>query len=358
MTRFIVIAACAAAVVCSGCKSNKPSGSVINGKTTNIETFTVAQATFYEYITLPVIVNPFREASLGLMSGGRVTKLYADKGDRVAEGKVLLETETEILRASLDLAKANLDFQKSEFDRNRQLFDAGSISQAVFDAAKLASAQAQSQFDIARKQYDDATLEAPFAGVITQRNIEVGEVLGPGAQAFRIIDIDRVKVRAGIPEKYIGDFRKDNLVSILFDAIPQKVFKGRITYISPEANTTVRTFESEIIVDNRGGIIRAGIMGNAKIQRRTFPNALLIPLDSLIETQIGRKIFVVKDDTLAAERSITIDGGNEDMIVVTSGIEAGERVVTKGQYDLVNGERVKITGEYKKAASEEEGSAK
>jgi len=349
---WVALAALVAAA--PGCKGGKTQGAILNnGKVTNIEVYTVAPRNYTEFITLPVVVTPFREVNLSLVSGGRVMKILADKGDRVQEGKILLETETELLRAAFDVAKANLEYQKGEFARSTQLFKAGSVSQAAFDAAKLAHSQAQSQFDIAKKQFDDATLEAPFSGVITMRNAEVGDVLGQGSPAFRLIDMDRVKIQAGIPERYIEDFRKGNQVTIIFDSMPGKEFPGRINYIAPEADPSVRTFISEIVVENSRGLIRAGIMGNARIQRRVFNDALLIPLDALIETQYGRRAYVVKDDSLASVRNITIDGGGEDMIVVTKGIQAGDRIITKGQHDIVEGDRVRITGEYGKTAKKE-----
>jgi RND family efflux transporter MFP subunit len=178
----------------------------------------------------------------------------------------------------------------------------------------------------------------------------LGDVLGPGVPAFRLIDVDRVRVEAGIPERLIEDFHTGNTVTIVFDAIPGRQFSGVINYLAPEASPSVRTFLSEIVVDNREGQIRAGIMGNARIQRRTFSDALLVPLDALIETQTGRRVFVVQEDSVAAERAIVIDGSGEDLIVVTAGLQPGDRVVTKGQHDLVNGDRVKITGQYQSPA--------
>jgi RND family efflux transporter MFP subunit len=352
MTKYVRIAVCAAAIVCSGCKGDKPSGTVFNGKITNIETYTVTPQTFHEYINLPVIVNPFREASLGLVTGGRVTKLFVDKGDRVIEGQVLLETETEMLSASLEMVKANLEFQKSEFARNRQLFDAGNISPAVFDAAKLALALAQSQFDIAKKQFDDATLEAPFSGVITMRKTEIGDVLGPGTPAFRIIDIDRVKVQAGIPEKYIGGFKAGNRVLIRFDSIPGREFEGKINYIAPEASSSIRTFPAEMVVENRQGLIKAGIMGNAQILKKVHPDAVMVPLNAVIQTQNGRVAFVLRQDNTAEERTVEVGPASELMIKIEKGISPGDRVIVKGQHQIANGEKVRVVGETENQGAE------
>jgi RND family efflux transporter MFP subunit len=317
-----------------------------------VEVFTVQSGTFHEYITLPVVVNPYREASLGLVQGGKVTRLHADKGDRVTQGKVLLETDTDMLQTSLRTATANLEYQKNEFARNQKLFESGSITEAIMDASKLALAQAQSAYDAVKKQIEDATLKAPFTGTITERTVEIGDILGPGNSAFRLIEVDRLKVQAGIPERYIGDFHQGNTVTILFDAFPGREFQGKINYIAPEASTTVRTFITEIVVNNPGGVIRAGIMGNARIQQRTFPDALLVPMDALIETQYGRRLFVVKSDSTVEERKITLGGSSGDRIMVTSGVEPGDKVVTKGQNDLVNGEKVRVTGEYQGSVSD------
>jgi RND family efflux transporter MFP subunit len=331
-----------------GCsKGNSQSESVKIEKVTNVEIFNIEPQIFKEYLTLPIGVMPYKEVNVALMNGGKVTKIYADKGDKVKSGQILLETDIDNLKASLSLAKASLEFQKSEFDRNQQLYKSGSISPAIFDTATLALAQAQSSYDIAKKQLDESKLEAPFAGTITSRDAEFGAILSPGTPAFRLIDIERVKVKAGIPEKFIEDFKVGNTVSLKFDAMPDKEFTGKINYISPEASPDVRTFDTEIVIDNRGGVIKAGIMCNAQIEQHTYKDAIVIPLDALIETQVGRKVFVAKNDTVAEERSVTIGGENGMMILITSGLQPGDKVITKGQYDLSNGEKIKITGEYK-----------
>jgi RND family efflux transporter MFP subunit len=347
MLKYLGIAILAASVLLAGCGKGGEQAEAVRGeKVINVEVFTAEPTVFVEYLTLPIIVNPWREASIGLVQGGRVDRIHVDKGSRVREGQVLLETDTATLQANLKIAEANLAYQKSEFARNQKLFDSGSITEAVFDAARLQLAQAQSAYEIAKKQVEDATLEAPFGGIITDRLVEVGNILGPGTPAFRLIDIGRVKVQAGIPERFVGDFRVGNSVTIMFDAIPEQSFVGRINYLAPEANTSTRTFQAEIAVDNPNGLIRAGIMGNARIQQRIHENALMVPLDALIETQAGRKLFVVLQDSLASERTVSTGSASTDMIMITSGLGNGERVVTKGQHNLVDGERVKITGEY------------
>jgi RND family efflux transporter MFP subunit len=356
MTKYIGIAVCAAAIVCSsGCQGAKKQEQKVEAKIVNVEVVTATPSTYREFISLPVIVSPYREASVGLVSGGRVTKLYADKGQRVTEGMVLLETETEILRASLELASSNLNFQKSEYARNKQLFDQGNITPAVFDGAKLALAQAQSQFDIATKQLANSKLESPFDGIVTARNVEVGDVLGPAAPAFRIIDIDRVKVQAGIPEKYIGDFRTGNSVFIRFDSLPGREFEGKINYIAPEASSQVRSFIAEMIVDNRQGLIKAGIMGNAQILKKIHTDALMIPLDAVIQTQKGRIVYVLKPDDTAEDHPVEVGPAGDSLIMIETGLAPGDRVVVKGQHEIGSGEKVKVIAGNAAPASEEKG---
>ena len=168
----------------------------------------------------------------------------------------------------------------------------------------------------------------------------------PGTPAFRIIDVNKVKVRAGIPEKHIVLFREGNTVAVRFDAIPDKVFKGRIDYISPEASTSIRTFLAEILVDNSDRLIRAGIMGDAKILKQVHENAVMVPINALLESQKGRIVFVAGNDNKAEERNVEIGAANDTMIRIIKGINPGDRVIVKGQQDLVNGEAINITGEY------------
>lgn len=347
MRKYFGITVLAAVVLLSGCKgANKPAGGEVrNEKITNVEIFTAEAGTFNEYITLPVLVAPFREASLGLVQGGKVIKIYADKGNRVAEGKMLLETDTDIINANLRTAEATLEYQKSEFARNQKLYDTGSITDAVFDASKLALAQAQSAYDAAKKQLENATLEAPFSGVITERNVEVGDILGAASPAFRIIEMDRVKVQAGVPEKYIGDFKAGNRVSIRFDSIPSKEFDGRINYIAPEASSSVRSFIAEIVVDNRQGLIKAGIMGNARILKRVYQDAIQIPLNAVIQIPDGRIVFVLQPDNTAEQRTVEIGPTSDLMVMIEKGVNPGDRIIVKGQQEIASGEKVRVVEE-------------
>ncbi len=331
----------------SGCSSGDAGNPAPPGRVTNVEVYPVVPRTFVEHFSVPATVVPRRQVDLSMVGGGRVTAVQVDKGDRVEAGQTLLQTDTTSLQAAFDLAAANLEFQTGEFERASRLYEAGSINQSAFAAARLALAQARSERDIARQRLKDATLEAPFTGMITQRHVELGDVLGPGAPAFRLIDADRVKVQVGIPERLVGDFRIGNTVSIELDALPGEVLSGRLEYLAPEASPGVRTFLAEMLLDNHNGMVRSGLMGQARIQRRTFSDALLVPLDALIEGQDGRQLFVVRHDTLAVQRAIDIAATDAGMMVVRRGIDIGDRVVTKGQHELVDGDRVRVTGEYR-----------
>lgn len=336
---------------CGGGKANETKGP--DRKITNVEVFSVKRTTFQEYLNLPILVQANKESNLGLTSGGKVIKINADKGDFVRKGTTLLETDCDQLKAALTATEANLEFQKSEYGRSKKLVDDGSITQAEFDASKLTLAQAQSAYDQTKKQLDDSFLKAPFDGVITERNAEIGEILSPGSAAFRLIDVSKLKVQAGIPEKNITEFKKGNTVSISFDAFPEKEFTGKISYISPEASSSVRTFLCEMIVDNKGGVLKAGIMGNAYIQANKSNDVLAIPLNAVINTREGVKVFVAETDSVAVERTIDISGSSRDMVRVTSGLKEGEKVITRGQRGIVDGETIKITGEYKAQNGEE-----
>jgi membrane fusion protein, multidrug efflux system len=319
-------------------------------KVTNVAVYTVVTGEFEDYLSLPVVVSPYRQVNLGLPGGGRISALSVDKGDRVREGALMLETDTDLLRAQLDQARANSAFQEKEITRARKLHSDGSITDAALDGAELALASARTSLAMAEESLDNAVLEAPFSGTVTMRFVEVGDILAPGTPAFRLIDVSRVKVQAGIPEKYIAAFTVGSTVSIGFDAFPGSTFDGTIDYISPEASPEVRTFLCEIVVPNPDGVIRAGIMGNANILRSVQQDAMMIPLNALIESQTGRSVFVDRGDGTAEERHVTLGKGQNDiMVVVEDGVRSGERIILQGQHDLVTGELINITGELTEA---------
>ena len=101
MRKYVFMTLLASLLIAAGCKDQKSDANTRVEKITNVEVYTVKDETFNEFITLPVVVAPFREASLGLVQGGKVIKIHADKGDFVPQGKVLLETDTDMLKAGL-----------------------------------------------------------------------------------------------------------------------------------------------------------------------------------------------------------------------------------------------------------------
>ena len=136
---------------------------------------------------------------------------------------------------------------------------------------------------------------------------------------------------------------------------PKGTFEGKLNYIAPEASTSVRTFLAEIIIDNSDGCIMAGILGNAHILKKLYENVTVVPVNSVINSQNGNVIYVACKDNTAERRDIELgDGRNDLMVLVTKGIGSGDRVIVKGQHNLVDGERINITGTY--AADSAEGS--
>ncbi|MFC1552667.1 efflux RND transporter periplasmic adaptor subunit, partial [Candidatus Latescibacterota bacterium] len=292
-------------------------------KITNVEFYQVKPVRFEENITLPIVIRPNKEVNLGVTNSGRVTRINAEKGSTVQKGQLLLETDDQVLRALLDNAEATLEWQKKEFDRYEKLFNNENISEADFDAVRHSLIQSESAYTIAKKNFDDATLEAAFGGIVTMRAVEVGDMLAPGTPAFRIIDMLKVKVQTGIPETYIGDFETGDLVEITIDSIPDRIFEGKINYIAPEASPGVRTFLAEITIDNRDGALRAGTMGNAQIVRNVYEEALMVPINAITETQKGHMVFVLGDGDIVEERSLNVLGGDELMVQV-EGISVDE----------------------------------
>jgi RND family efflux transporter MFP subunit len=312
-------------------------------RTINVETYTVLPRNFESYIHLPVVVSPLKEVNLGLTGGGKVTEIRADQGDFVREGAVLLRLDDEMLRANYDIAAANLEFQKTEYARTEQLYKEGNVSESMMDAAKLQLSQAQNTFTLAKKALDDAVLKAPFSGTITARLVEVGAILGPGTPAFRLIDARTVKVKTGIPEQYIRDFETGSNVTIKFDSLPDRAFRGTISYISPEADPQVRTFVAEINVANPEGYLKAGIMGNASVLRNYYPRAVVIPLNAVVETQTGPVVYTSLGDTTAHMNNVILGETSNSDVRIESGIQPGDRVIVRGQYDIVEGDRIRVT---------------
>lgn len=219
------------------------------------------------------------ESELVPRQGGRVGRILADEGDAVDAGQELLELETEYFELDLRAAAAEdaraaaaLREADRELERKQTLIDRDSIARAVYDRALAAHEEAAAarelaaaRLELARRRLADAVLRAPFAGVVVERRVDVGESLKSTDVAYVLVRTRPLKLRFRLPERYLPAVRRGDTVRAFFDPYPETAFTGEISRVGAVIDPASRSLEVEALLDNRDGRLRPGLFARVEV---------------------------------------------------------------------------------------------
>jgi RND family efflux transporter MFP subunit len=244
----------------------------------------------------------------------------------VAEGP--RPEELQAARAQLLQAQAAADAAR----QNVRLVEQGPRSEEIaFAAAQLARSQAS--LAAAQARLADATIRAPFAGTILQRDVEPGESVSPSTPSFTLAELGEVLVELGVSERSRAALSPGQIASIRVDAFPTRAFTGRVAEIGPGAAQASRTFIVKVRIQNADGALRPGMFARGAIVTSTRAAVLRIPEGAVLLTA-GKPIAFVVQDGKAARRELTLGERQGGMVEVTAGIQPGDQVVVQGHEGL------------------------
>jgi len=286
--------------------------------------------------------------------GGRITELIVDEGNLVAEGDAVLAIDPE--RRQLELADAQARLAEveaaaaeaeREHARIRKLHDEGVASVARLDQAETQLRLARSRRDaagaqlgVARRALEDARVRAPFAGVISERRVSVGEFVQPGMPLFELVAMDPLEAEFHLPEADASRVREGQEVALRVAPHPGQVFAARVGFVSPTVDPGTHTLLVRAVVANPDGRLRPGLFAAVDLGVARRAEVAMIPEEAVLQRADGQVAF-----RLGAERRVqrlVIQTGvhRDGEVEVTQGLAVGDRIVVRGHYALVDGAQV------------------
>ncbi len=279
------------------------------------------------------------DAPVSARVGGQVVEILAEEGARVARGQLLARVDGERLRLQMLSAKANLDQASREYRRNIDLHERGLISAASFDSLRYDLDALRATYELHRLNHSYAGIRAPIGGIVSARNIKLGQNLNTGDIAYRITDTSELRAELHIPQSELSKFSPGHPATLSIDAMPDAVFEATIARLSPTIDVRNGTFRATAIVDNDAGQLAPGMFARFSIAYEKHEDALLIPRDAIVEEDNQTSVFVVVGGEVA-QRPVRIGITTEDHVEILAGLEYGERVVVRGQSGLRSGTKV------------------
>ena len=194
---------------------------------------------------------------------------------------------------------------------------------------------------IARKNFENAVLKAPFDGIIADKKIETGVTVLPGAPVMKIVTIDRVNVKIPVPENEIADTRIGQAASLVVPALKNKKFSGRITEKSVTANPISRTYNVKIAIENPEHELMPGMVCKVDIKEENNHLAGIVIPNSCVQIDYAGQAFVwLVRNGMATKRIITVGGLTENGSLVTNGLDGGEKLIVEGSQKVSEGSNV------------------
>lgn len=312
----------------------------------NVEVEEVVESAFAEEIALSGTVQAARDVVVSAEEGGVVRELLLERGAAVTEGQPIVRIDDAILRPQVDRARAEAALAQEQWQRRKRLFEEDRVgSELAYLQDRLTAEQAAAQLKVLEERLARTVVRAPFAGVLEERLVEVGAMVGPGTPVSRVIAVNPVKITAGVPERYATDVRPGAAVRVTFEALEGRSFEGRIGYVGTAVNPRNRTFPVEFSVSNLGGLIKPEMVANVSLTRRVVAKALVVPQNAVVRVTDGSAVYVVKregDIDVVEARLVKVGMSQDNQVTITSGLSVGDRVVVVGQQQVTNGDRVRI----------------
>ena len=267
---------------------------------------------------------------------GRITKINAEIGDFVKKGQILAEID----KAQLLQAQLQLQNKEVELQRLKSLYEAGGLSKSDLDAIELAYNVAKTQVDNLR---ENTILRSPIDGVVTARNYDAGDLYGMSAPIYTVEQIVPVKLLVGISESDYTKVKKGDAIEITADAIPGKVFYGKVEKIYPTIDPATRTFTVEVVVDNKYKTLRPGMFARVAVNFGSNNN-VVVPDVAVVKQQGSgeRFIYVLNEDGTVTYQKVVLGRRMGAEYEVLEGLKDGARIVTGGQIRLKDGVKVTV----------------
>jgi RND family efflux transporter MFP subunit len=330
------------------------------------------------------------QAAVAAEVGGRIVATPVERGSAVAEGAELIrisstEADAQVKEAEANAAqiearlgltngapfdvnnvpeaqtaRASYELAQNEFNRIKSLLDQRVVSQSEFEQRRTQMEAARQQFDVAkngaaqqyqalqaararvslaRKALSDTVVRAPFAGLVAERTISVGDYVNRGQKVVTVVRIDPLRVMLTVPEQFVSAVAVGAPVSFEVDAYPGRQFSGKIRYVSPALEANQRALTVEAVVPNTTRELKPGLFATARIEQPQRTPGVVVPAAAVQTSGGTSRVFVVNGENVE-ERVITIGQTLGTDVEITNGLKAGERVATRNVNKLTDGAKV------------------
>lgn len=292
-------------------------------------------------LNLPGIVEPWEKLNILAEVRGQVVEVPVKEGDHVKEGDLLARLDTSDYINSINSIKASYNLAQINLQRLAALHEQEIIAQSEHDTIKAEVEKLAADLAIAELQLKRCSIRSPISGVVNNLPAKKGLYLAVGDPVATVLEIDRVKVQVGIPEKDVHAVRMIDMFELTIEALDNKIFHARRYFLAIAPESQAQVYKLELEVDNKSGEVLPGMFARVEIVKKDFPAALAIPLYSII-TRDNKHFIYLEKDNVARIQEVKLGILDGWQIQITEGLEPGQHVIVVGHRNVDDGQKLNV----------------
>ncbi len=296
------------------------------------------------------------EATIAAQIPGQVTTISVEEGDAVFAGQILLEIDPQRRELELVSAEAQLNEASAQaveawraMDRIQNLNRRDAASQARLDEARTAlklahsrKSASEARLGLARRALSDASVSAPFSGLVARRNVSVGEYLSVGLPLFEIVTLDPIETEFSVAEVDSGLVLLGQDVELSLAPFPGERFAATVTMVSPTIDPRTRTLRVKAELPNGNGRLRPGLFAHIELGVSERSDVIMVPEEALLQRASGSVLFRIRSENRVEQVLVETGVYSEGWVEVRGDLYPGDRVVVRGQGNLLDGGAVSV----------------
>lgn len=319
-----------------------------------VSTIEAATSPWQPFIQSTGTLRAVRGADLSAQASGVVDEIAFDSGNEVAAGKVLLRLKPNDDYAKLQQLQAAADLAEQTYKRDQEQFAAQAISQANIDTDVSTLKSARAQVAAQQALIEEKIVKAPFAGRLGIRQVDIGQYLTAGTAVVTLQALDPIFVDFYVPQQGLAQMKIGQPVSATVDTYARQIFSGAIEAINSKVDPNSRNVQVRATLHNPDKRLVPGMFANVRIQYGEKNDQITLPQTVVTYNPFGDTVFVVEKNGVddkgnprltVQQRFVKLGATRGDQVAVSSGIKAGEIVVSAGQMKLRNGIAVAINND-------------
>ena len=320
-------------------KSDTTAGS--NAKFIVVNFEEVKKKPFTHYLQVQGKIDSDKNVEISSSVGGSVEHVYVVKGQQVQKGALLAKTDGEQILKGIQEVDKTLELANQLYDKQKRLWDQQIGTEVQYLQAKNQKESLESRKSSLQEQYSKTSIRAPFSGVIDEVYIKEGQMLTQmDLKAFRLVNTINLKLVAAVSESYVSKVKVNQEAIVTFPDLNKEI-KTRVKVVGDVINPINRTFQVDLDLRQDKNMLKTNMISYIKIKDYSNPSVVVIPVN-LIQRNNDQSYVYVVDGNVAAKRFVTIGQHYENSVEVLEGLKEGEKLITVGYQDLVEGQPIKF----------------